>query len=188
MPDNDTTTPPDGTQDAAASAFADAAGAGSGAGADDASLQSRYAGQTAKVNVLTGQLSAAETRALAAEQKLADYEAGKIGADEALKAQLAAEKKNTEEAKRETALARVEAKYPETFAVLGEDAAGLSEVKLAETEARLRGVAAEDDEAPTPKRHNESRTSTAPAAAGAKAETADDVEARLLSMKAPWAT
>src|SRR4051812_46732034 len=111
MAENDTL-PPDGTQDPNASAEADAAAAGSGAGSEDVSLlKSRYAGQTAKVGELTGKLTSAEARAAAAEQKLADYEAGKLGADEALRAQLQAERDKTAAAETATRVARIEAKF-----------------------------------------------------------------------------
>lgn len=180
-----------GTPDdaAAAAATADASAQGSKQGGqDDSTLASRYAGQTAKVNVLTGEKAAAEARAKAAEEKLAAYEAGKVGNDEALKSQLEAERQATAAAVKDAAMARIEARFPETFAELGEDAAALTEEKLASMEARLKGVAVAAAEPPTPGAHNESRTSAAGAGKAAKAQTADDLRAALLAGPAPdWA-
>ena len=181
--DDDTPLAPDGTQpDAASADEADAAKIDSDAGEESGStLKSRYAGQTAKVNELTGKVSAAEGRAAAAEARLADYEAGRVGSDEALKAQLAVEQRKTAAAEAKASLALIEGKYPEVFAELGEAAAHLPDEKLASMEARFKG----DAEAPTPRRPFEKVTGQ-PAAA--KVETADEVEARLLKMPGPaWA-
>jgi hypothetical protein len=106
-------------------------------------LRSRTAGLDAKVTELQKAAAAAEARAEAAAAKLAEYEAGKVNADEALRAQLEAEKAETAKARREAALNRIEAKYPETFGVLGEAAASLTEDQLAASEARMSGVPAE---------------------------------------------
>jgi hypothetical protein len=113
-------------------------------------LRSRNAGLDAKVTELTKAQKAAEQRAAEAAQKLADYEAGKVNNDEALRAQLQAKEAELALARKETALARVAAKYPETFGVLGEAAAALSEDQLAQAEARFAGVPA-TPETPTPK-------------------------------------
>lgn len=116
-------------------------------------LRSRNAGLDAKVTELTLAKAAAEAAAQASATKLADYEAGKVNADEALRAQLAAAQGETATARKEAALALVEAKYPETFAVLGEASASLTADQLAASEARFRGVPAEPTETtikPTP--------------------------------------
>lgn len=174
----------DGTQPPADDAGTQA---GSGAeGAGDSTLASRYAGQTAKVNALTGERDAlkAERDALAA--KLAEAEKGVLDKDEALRNQLAAKDKELAEVRRERALALVEAKYPETFAEFGELVAEWPAEKLAAAEARLSGGAGET-EPPTPGRHNESRTQVPPSKSG-REETADEIEARLLAMPDPYST
>lgn len=112
-------------------------------------LRSRNAGLDAKVTELSLAKAAAEAAATAAATKLADYEAGKVNADEALRAQLAAAQVETEKARREAVLASVESKYPETFAVLGEASASLTADQLAASEARFRGVPAEATETTT---------------------------------------
>lgn len=184
---DDSATTLDGTQPDAAAAAADAAKAGSDSkgGSDDSTLASRYAGQTAKVNILTTEKAQAIADRDAALARLAAYEAGKVDADEALKSQLAAEKANTEAARREAALARVEAKYPETFAELGDDAATLTEEKLASMEARLKGVAQDDTPPVTPRRPNGPQNQGA-GTEPPKAETGDDIEARMRKMTIPW--
>lgn len=113
-------------------------------------LRSRTAGLDAKVTELQKAALAAEARAEAAAAKLAEYEAGKVNADEALRAQLDAERAETAKARKEAALNRIEAKYPETFGVLGEAAASLSEDQLAASEARMAGVPTETIEPPVP--------------------------------------
>lgn len=113
-------------------------------------LRSRNAGLDAKVTELQRATKAAEQKAAEAAQRLADYEAGKVGSEEALRAQVAAKDAEIALARKEAALARVEAKYPETFAVLGEAAGSLSDDQLAAAEARFRGVG-EVPETPTPK-------------------------------------
>ena len=146
-------------------------------------LRSRNAGLDAKVSSLLEAEKVATAKATAAEAKLAAYEAGKVGGDEALRAQLQVSKDETATARREAALARVEAKYPETFAVLGEDAVNMSAAKLAETEARFRGVPDETDHG-RPVGNNPARTQGG--ASGAQTnpagETLDQLDARVMSL------
>lgn len=183
MPDSDTTVT-GGTPDAAASET-DAAATGSGdSAAADATLASRYAGQTARVNVLMGEKQAAEDRAAAAERKLQEYEAGKVNADEALRAQLAAEQAKTAAAEQKAALALVKAQYPETFAEFGDLVAGWPEDKLAAAEARLSGVVT--PQSPTPKRMNESKTTTGTAAPKPATEkTFEELKAEFVALPGP---
>lgn len=176
-----------GTAEAAPEAQTDEAEAKStGTPAPDevTTLRSRNAGLDAKVSSLTKQAAAHEAARVAAEQKLADYEAGKVGNDEALRAQLQVEKANTENALREAKLARIEARYPETYKELGEDAANMSQEKLAAVEARLAGVAeaAAPVAATKPIGNNQSRTQ----AAAKTEETFEDVAARLKTMTPDW--
>lgn len=150
---------------------------------DVTTLRSRIAGLDAKVSTL----SDSEKNALKARdealQKLADYEAGKVGSDEALRAQLAAKDAELEAARREAQLARIEAQYPETYSVLGEAAANLSADKLAEAEARFKGVAAGETAAtaaPKPIGNAPARTVEAPTG-----ETSEDIFKRLQTMQVP---
>lgn len=145
-------------------------------------LRSRNAGLDAKVTALTQAQKAAEQRAADALAKLEAYEAKTVGSDEALRAQLDVSKAELAAARQETALARIAAAYPETFAVLGEAAANLSPEKLAEAEARFRGVPPEEPAPiPRPIGNNQSRSREKPA------ETSgDDIEAQLRTMTLPW--
>jgi len=114
-------------------------------------LRSRNAGLDAKVTELMRTAKDAEAAAAAAAQKLADYESGKVQADEALRAQLQAKEAELAQVAREAALARIEAKYPETFSVLGDAAASLTADQLAASEARFAGVPATvETKVPTP--------------------------------------
>jgi|ERR1035437_2573420 hypothetical protein len=102
-------------------------------------LKSRNAGLDAKVTTLSDSQKAANARAVAAEQRLADYEAGKIGDDEALRARLTRAESDAATAKLEAKAARIEAKYPESFRELGDVVANMTDDKLAALEARLTG-------------------------------------------------
>jgi seryl-tRNA synthetase len=162
----------------------DAAGAGSQAAPDELSvLKSRYQGQSAKVDALSQEKARLEAALAEAQAKLGEAQKGVLDKDEALKAQIAAKDAEIEAIKRERNLTRIEAKYPETFAVLGEDAANLSEVKLAENEARLKGVAAGSTEPPTPIGSSPSRTGQRPAA---KPRTIEDVKAQMATEFPSW--
>ena len=120
-------------------------------------LRSRNAGLDAKVTELQRTTAAETTRANAAEARaLALAEAGTNG-DAELRAQLEAQKLIVAKSQQETALARIEAKYPETFAVLGETAASLTADQLAAAEARFAGVGSESSSQPTPLGNNPQR-------------------------------
>lgn len=161
--------------------------AGTGTQPDEVTtLRSRNAGLDAKVTELTKAREAAEKQAADAAAKLADYEAGKVQGDEALRAQLQAKEAELNAARQEAALARIQAAYPETYAVLGEDAANLSAEKLAEAEARFKGVDS-TGEPPKPIGNNPSRTQGGASGAPNRAErTVKDIEAELRAMTPPW--
>ena len=149
-------------------------------------LRSRNAGLDAKVTELSTATKTAVRERDEALAKLSDYEAGKVGADEALRAQLDAVKAEAAQARQEALLARIEAKYPETYAVLGEAAASLSVDKLAEAEARFAGVAAPEPTAAAPKpqpiANNQSR-----AGATAGEEDSSSIFEKLKGTPLPWA-
>jgi len=94
-------------------------------------LESRLAGLEARLAEQGRSKTAADKRAEAAEAKLAEYEAGKLTDNEAFQAELKRERDRAATAERTAQLARIEARYPETFGTLGESAAGLSEETLA---------------------------------------------------------
>lgn len=107
---------------------------------DPATLLSRLSGLDAKVTSLQQQSAADRAAREAAERKLSEYEAGKVGADEALRAQLAEKDAELAKVRQEARLAGIQSKYPETFGVLGEAAAALTEDQLAASEARMAGT------------------------------------------------
>lgn len=180
---NDTTTGTAGApDDAAASA---AASDGAKGGTDQVSLlTSRLNGQTAKVGELNGLLTAKDDALKAALARVAELETGKVSSDEAAKAQVAQAQQALEAERRERRLDGLKTRFPEAFSELGADIASvMDETKLAAIEARLTGGAG-SEEPPTPLKHNETKTG-APRQA-AKAETAADIEARLLATPMPW--
>ena len=147
-------------------------------------LTSRISGLDAKVTSLLEANKAAEKRAADAEAKLADYEQGKIGAEEALAAQT---QRFTDEINRlrdEAKLAIIQGKYPETFSVLGDAAKLMTEDQLAQAEARFKGVVA-----PTPPNEPEKPIGNSPARTqGAAGEQAakpdpDSIEAATAAFK-----
>lgn len=184
MSDKDTGTP-EGTEEAPATG--DAAEKPVTPTPDEVTkLRSRNAGLDAKVTELSTAAKSAAKERDEALAKLSDYEAGKVGADEALRAQLDAVKAEAAQARQEALLARIEAKYPETYAVLGEAAASLSVDKLAEAEARFAGVPSEPATPPAPKpvpiANNQSR-----AGATAGEESSDSIFEKLKGTAVPWA-
>lgn len=185
--ENDTPIIPEGTQEPEASGSPDASGGASQAGDEDVSvLRSRYAGQTAKVNELTGQKSALEKQVAELQKQLSDAQSGVTTADEAAKALLAA--KDNELAQLQTAIkvAELKGRFPEVFAELGEDAVNLSEEKLAAMEARFQGAGAGDAEPPTPRGQNAARKDGVPTGGREpKEESGDDILARMKSMALP---
>lgn len=150
-------------------------------------LRSRNAGLDAKVSALQLAEKAAKAEAAEAKAALAAYEQGKVGSEAALASQLQAKEAELEKVRKDAQLARIEAKYPETFAVLGEAAANLSADKLAEAEARFKGVAAEVETTQRPIGNNPSRTqggaSTAQTNPGE--ETLEQMRKRVFSMPLP---
>lgn len=148
---------------------------------DVATLRSRYAGQTAKVNELTAKVRTYEQELAKLRQALEEAQKGIASKDEAAKALIEAKERELDALRRETRAARIEAKFPEAYAELGEEALGLSDEKLAAIEARLRGAAAEP---PAPRLNNPARTG--PAAKQPAEETVEDILARLRAMPLPW--
>lgn len=184
--EHDSPAPDDGTPDLDASASADAAATASKTGQqEDPTLQSRYAGQTAKVNTLTEQNRILQEQLAAAQRERDEARTGVTTADEAAKALIAAKDEEIARERQERQLERIEIKYPETFAELGEAAVGLSEDKLASMEARLKGAAAGEVETPTPRGMNASRQDSSAASSRDKEETSDDIIARLSKMSLP---
>lgn len=185
MPDNnDTTNGAAGTPPADASTDATAAGSGQ---PDEVSLwRSRFNGQTAKVTELTKAQEQTNARISDLEKQLTAAQASTASADEAAKALVAAAQAELANERSARRLDGLKARFPETFTLLGDAAAGLTEENLAANEARLTGGAtAGSTEPPTPLRHNESKTSGG-ATGKAKQESAADIKARLESMPSPW--
>ena len=137
-------------------------------------LRSRNAGLDAKVTELLKAQAAEKVRADAAEARALELAQGKDNGDAELRAQLQAREQELAETRKLAALTRIEAKYPETFGVLGAAAASLTEDQLAASEARFAGVA----ESPRPMGANPQRPTTA----GTKAledMTADELRKHL---------
>jgi hypothetical protein len=182
---NDTSTPVDGTQDGATTGTPVVNPPASGEGDDVSVLRSRYAGQTAKVNELAAQKQALEAAKADLEKKLAEAQTGVASKDDAAKALLAAKDAEIAAIRREATVARIEAKYPEVYRELGDDAVALTEEKLAAMEARLSG-GGEAHEPPPPRGQNPARTDGVPAGGREpKAETSADIIARLRTMAVP---
>jgi len=132
---------------------------GSAPAADEVTtLRSRITGYTAKVNELTSTQKALQKERDDLAARLAEIQKGTVDKDEALRSQMAVRDAEIEALRKEAALAKIEAKYPETFAVLGEAAANLTPEALAEAEARFKGVAAETNTPPKPIGNNPPRT------------------------------
>jgi len=145
-----TTAPADGT---APAEEADASAAAAAQTPDElATLKSRNSGLN-KANTELQQALAAEKAARAAAEKAADdLRTGKTSEQEALQKLLDDAKAEVQKTKDEATLARIEAKYPETFALFGESAKTMSAEVLAASEARLTGAPDEvETTAPTPK-------------------------------------
>lgn len=103
-------------------------------------LRSRNAGLDAKVTSLSEANKAAIARAEAAEARALALAEGKENGDQELRAQNEQLKADAASARQEALLNKIEAKYPETFGVLGAVAATLTEDQLAASEARMVGV------------------------------------------------
>jgi hypothetical protein len=182
---NDTQSGADGDpEDAGANA---PAGEGSKSTQDPVSLlTSRLNGQTAKVGELTGQLSAKDQALKDALARIADLETGKVSAEEAATARVAAAQAELERERNERRADSLKTRFPETFSVLGDAAFALEESALAANEARLLGDEGEgESDPPTPLRHNENR-SGAPKGGKEAERTAADVRATLEATPLPW--
>lgn len=191
MSDNDTDTGA-GAADAGANGDdggdAGASGAAAKGGQDQVSLlTSRLNGQTAKVGELTRQMGEKDSTIKALQEQIKAFESGKVSADEAANARVAAIQKelDAERASRKTDM--LKARFPETFSVFGDTASTFTEDVLAASEARLKGAGeggegGEADEPPTPGVHNESKTSTA---AAKKPPTLKDMEAQIIATPLP---
>lgn len=110
-------------------------------------LRSRNAGLDAKVTTLSQTAAAEKARADAAEARALALANEKENGDQELRAQVKLLEANAAKSQLEAKLARIEAKYPETYGVIGEAAAGLSDDVLAASEARMKGDAQEPETA-----------------------------------------
>jgi hypothetical protein len=110
-----------------------------------------------------------------AAQTDAEKEAGELAT---LRERLAAAERVAQEAEAKAFAKILDAKYPSARKELPEVT---DEARLAKFEAML---AEEDFEAPTPQRHNESRSGEQ--IKKEKEPTASDVKAKLLSLPSPW--
>lgn len=160
---------------------ADASSAGSG----DASLwESRFKGLQGKFGETQNQLKAEQEARAKAEAALEDLRTGKVSAEQAAQAQVDQIKAELEQERQTRRVESLKSRFPETFDVFGDTAAGFDEATLAASEARLGGGESPAGD-PTPRKHNESRTGQ-PKGKPASEKTADDIEAELLSMPAPF--
>lgn len=128
-------------------------------------LRSRNAGLDAKVSALLTQTAAEKARADAAEARALALAEAKENGDAELRAELERTRAENARVAQEAKLARIEAKYPETFGVLGAAAVSLTDDQLAASEARMAGVASgtpEVPETPKPVGNNPGRTQAAP--------------------------
>lgn len=158
---------------------------GSAPAADEVTtLRSRISGYTAKVNELTTAQKALAKERDDLKAALDKALAGTVDKDEALRSVAAEKDGEIQRLRREAALAKIEAKYPETFAVLGEAAASLSPESLAEAEARFRGVAAGNVTPPKPIGNNPPRTQGGASSAQTDpaGETLDQLKKRVFGM------
>lgn len=122
-------------------------------------LRSRNAGLDAKVTELLRTAADAEAKATAAEARALVLAQAKEGGDAELREELRKAQAAIVSKEAEAKLARIEARYPETYQVLGEAASALTDDVLAASEARFKGVAAnEPPETPYPVGANPVRT------------------------------
>jgi seryl-tRNA synthetase len=164
MTQEDEGTTPAGTEAPTPAAAPAEATSGTPKAADEVTtLRSRNAGLDAKVTELQRATAAAQAAAAAAAQKLADYESGKVQADEALRAQLSAKDAELVQARNQARLATIAAKYPETFGVFAEAAVSMTDDQLAAAEVRFTGTT--ETHVPVPAGTNAARVP----AAGTKA-------------------
>ncbi len=157
--------------------------ASSNAGGEDSVLwESRFKGLNAKHSEIVTQATKLGDENATLKQRLADLESGKTTADEAANARVKEMEATLAAERKARAVDVLKIEFPETFSVFGETAAEFSRETLAASEARLGAGESPADDL-TPRKHNESRSATR---APAKEESADDVKARLISMKVPW--
>jgi hypothetical protein len=179
-----------GTQDAGATAQDVAAGeattpdAPAGTTTPDrvSVLESRLSGLEARLTESGRAKSQAEKDRDAALQKLADYESGKLKDNEAFQAELQRERERATAAERSARLAAIEVRYPETYGVFGEAAAGFSEEQLVASEARYTGSAVA--QAPTPRNPSTTRPS-APTGEPAPEATLAELRQQFRQMSLP---
>jgi len=186
MTDIDTDTG-DGAADDGANDGGNASGAPAKGTQDQVSLLTgRLNGQTAKVGELTRQLAEKDSALTALQARITEFESGKVSADEAANARVAAIQKelDTERAARKTDT--LKARFPETFSVFGDTASTFTEDVLASSEARLTGAGDGGEggsaEPPTPGVHNESKTGKP---AEKKPESLEDMKARIIATPLP---
>lgn len=150
-------------------------------------LRSRNAGLDAKVTSLSQKAAAEKARADAAEARALALADAKENGDAELRAELERIKAESAKTREEAKLARIEAKYPETFSVLGQSAASLADDQLAAAEARFAGVAAGAGAPARPIGNNPSRVGSTSGPQTAKERLAD-MEAKIRATPIPWAT
>lgn len=147
-------------------------------------LRSRNAGLDAKVSELLKAQATEKARADAAEARALELAQGKDNGDQELRSQLQAREQELAETRKLAALTRIEAKYPETFGVLGAAASTLTEDQLAASEARFAGVT--ESSAPRTLGANPQRPATA-AAKALEDMTADELRKHLSTFSsAAW--
>jgi len=160
-------------------------GEGSQGGQDQVSLlTSRLNGQTAKVGELSNILKTKDQELADALARVKALEEKTVSADEAANARVAELQKAIDAERDARRVDALKARFPESFASLSDQVAGaMDEAGLAALEARLtKGAAA--PEPPTPDQHGGARGGTS-AGASNRPATADDIEARLMSLPLP---
>lgn len=177
QPGDGTAAPEGGAAGTPAAAPAPAAAASQ----QDTTFLSRIAGLDAKVTSLVESNTAKDKELETLRKQIADAQAGVVNADEALRAQVAAKDAELAQARTDAALARIEAKYPETFSVLGAAAATLTVDQLAASEARFAGVPSETTTPPIPVGTGAPRT-PAPGAKAIEDMSLAELEASLKAM------
>lgn len=137
----------------AGTATSPTAAAGTGGGDRVTLLESRLSGLEARLSESGRAKSTAEKERDAALQRLADYEAGRLKDDEASQSALKAAVDRAAAAETSAKLARIEARFPETYAVFADATANMTDEQLAAAEARFTGARPSDDpiEPPTPR-------------------------------------
>lgn len=128
-----------------------------------AALKSRNSGLNSKVTELQDQLKAERAGRTAAEEAAA----GKAGTDDVLNKRIKELEAKLEAGEKAAAIATLGAKYPESYAELGEAIATMTSEKLASLEARLTGAkdsGAEEETTEKPVGNNPQRGAAGPKA------------------------